>query len=392
MKRYLVMIASVLFAIGSWDLGASAREQTKSETIAPVLNASESDRRTSRNQANRERKIPLSDATTVFGYYGVTPESPDEKRLVYALFPGEMDLDRPEKYAVHPAELWVCNTDGSDHRKLFSGNEAVHNGLQQSWVDNNRIVFSSDNAVYIINANTGAIELGPYEDYRAGHLAQDGKVLMYSKRTGTEHRGLFELDTEDGELSLIIPINNSINHPQYSPNGRKALFTTNQNTNLVVADLKSGEFEILPGNKPMHFQWFDDESLFGYIENETLGVDTTRHLNHQLYRWNLDGQIIEYLAGIGCHGGARGDGNYFAGESWYGSDPIVLRLYRRGQTKSIIDIFSHNFTHLIWLNGGRHHVNPSFSRDGMRLYYNKGVNANTSQAFSFDLAGLVSTQ
>ncbi|MDP6047115.1 MAG: hypothetical protein QGG25_16020 [Phycisphaerae bacterium] len=41
------------------------------------------------------------------------------------------------------------------------------------------------------------------------------------------------------------------------------------------------------------------------------------------------------------------------------------------------------------VHGGRHHVNPSFSRDGMRIYYNKTINKNTTQAFCYDLTGLV---
>ena len=84
------------------------------------------------------------------------------------------------------------------------------------------------------------------------------------------------------------------------------------------------------------------------------------------------------------------DGKYFAGESWYKSNPIELRLYARGSRESLRKIFSHSFVRLTWDNGGRHHVNPSFSRDGMRLYYNKAVNENTSYAFSYDLTGLVS--
>jgi hypothetical protein len=139
----------------------------------------------------------------------------------------------------------------------------------------------------------------------------------------------------------------------------------------------------------MHFQWFDEQTLFGYVVPNVIGADPNTHLMHEMYRWNLDGEIIEQLAGYGCHGAARSDGKYFAGESWYGSDPIVLRLYARGSRDSLHTIFSHHFVRPTWQNG-RHHVNPSFSRDGMRLYYKKAVNENTSHAFSYDLTGLVS--
>ncbi len=140
----------------------------------------------------------------------------------------------------------------------------------------------------------------------------------------------------------------------------------------------------------LSMRWFDDQSFFGYSHTDVVGVDTTKHIEYEMYRWDLDGQIIEHLAGHGCHGAARVDGKYFAGESWYRRDPIVLRVYGRGQSKALVEIFSHSFVELTWEHGGRHHVNPSFSRDGMRLYYTKAVNRNTSYAYSYDLTGLVS--
>ena len=55
-------------------------------------------------EESREKKIPKSDATSAWGYYGITPESPDGKRLCYAVYPEPMDLDRKEKYPVYQAE------------------------------------------------------------------------------------------------------------------------------------------------------------------------------------------------------------------------------------------------------------------------------------------------
>ena len=338
----------------------------------------------------RERKIPLSNATSSWGYYGVTPESPDEKRLCYALYPEPTDSTNDVKYPEHPAELWVCNIDGTGHRRLFKGNSSVHNGLMQSWVDNKRIVFASDGDIRIINADTGKVVFGPFEGFSPGHYALGGKVLMYQKENFTKPRGIYEFDTATGKMRLAVPYNDRIWHVQCSTDGKTILFRTRDNNYnaLGVADLESGSFKIFPGEKPMHFQWFDKQSFFGYIVPNVIGGDPNTHLMHEMYRWNLDGEIIEHLAGYGCHGAARADGKYFAGESWYGSDPIVLRLYSRGQRKPLAEIFSHHFVRPTWQNG-RHHVNPSFSRDGMRLYYKKAVNENTSHAFSCDLTGLV---
>jgi len=339
-----------------------------------------------------ERKIPLSSATSSWGYYGVTPESHDGKRLCYALYPEPTGLTDDVKYPVHPAELWVCNIDGTGHRSLFKGNSIVHNGLMQSWIDNERIVFASDGDIYIINADTGKIEFGPFEGFSPGHYALGGKILMYPKENFTKPRGIYEFDTATGKMRLAVPYNDRIWHTQCSPGGEKILFRTevNNQDRLAIADAKSGVFKIFPGIKPMHFQWFDKQSFFGYAVPNVIGGDPNTHL-HEMYRWNLDGKIIEHLAGYGCHGAARADGKYFAGESWYGSDPTVLRLYVRGSRDSLHTIFSHNFVSPTWHNG-RHHVNPSFSRDGMRLYYKKAVNENTSHACRYDLTGLVSPQ
>ncbi len=339
----------------------------------------------------RERKIPLSDATSVWSYYGVTPESPNEKRLCYVLYPKPIGLDSEKQYPVNPAQLWVCNIDGTGHRMLFKGSGSVHDGLSQSWVDDKHIVFVNDGATRIINADTGEIEFGPWQGFRSGHEAKNGKVLL--KRISNlafNKQKLWEFDMATQKMRLVLPYKRGIAHAQYSPDGQKALFTTDRNTHLVVVNLDGSGLKVFSGKKPMHFQWFDNQSFFGYVEGGVVGVNPNKHRKHEMYRWNLDGRIIEYLAGHGCHGAVRKDGKYFVGESWYKSNPIKLWLYARGSREPLHTIFSHPFKRVTWHDGGRHHVNPSFSRDGMRLYYNKAVNENTSQAFSYDLTGLVS--
>jgi hypothetical protein len=361
---------------GSSPVAASRAAAEAKQTPAPKPN-------------ERQRKIPLSSATSVWGYYGVSPESPDAKRLCYALFPETIDLKRKERHVVYPAQLWVCNADGSNHRKLYEGKSAVHGGLSQSWVDNNRIIFATKSLTAIINANTGKIEFGPWKGFYLAHYSRGGKVLVYPIDESIKPKGLRELDTATGKMRLVLPHDNINWHVQYSPNGKKVLFTTNNNSNLVLAGLDGGGVKVFGGVKPMHYQWFDDKSFFGYAHKGVVGVDFKKHRNHELYRWDLNGKIIEHLAGHGCHGAGRADGEYFVGESWYFSPQIVLRLYKRGQRKPLAEIFSHRFAHVTWRNGGRHHVNPSFSRDGMRIYYNKAVNKNTTHAFCYDLTGLV---
>lgn len=391
MKRNILTVGLVLAVVGSSNMHALVAAESNS-TFGTVSNGPAAGAKggTVLHPNARERKIPLSDATSAWGYYGVTPESPDGKRLCYALYPEPIDLARKERYPVYPAELWVCNMDGTGHRMLFRGRGSVHNGLEQSWVDDKRIVFASEGATYVINVETGRIDFGPFKGFIPAHFAMGGKVLMYPGGDSSKQQGLYELDTATGKMRLVLPYTKDICHVQYSPNGRKALFTTDGNTHLVVANLDGSGIKVLPGKKPMHFQWFDDQSFFGYAQKGVVGVDLKKHRKYELYLWDLDGKIIEHLAGHGCHGAGRVDGKYFAGESWYDSNPIVFRLYSRGQRKPLAEIFSHRFAHVTWRDGGRHHVNPSFSRDGMRLYYKKAVSKNTSHAFCYDLTGLVS--
>lgn len=349
----------------------------------------------------RERKIPLSDATSSLGYYGVTPESPDGKRLVYTVFPDEVkDLTREGRNIVYPGQLWIGDIDGTNHRKLFEGLNQIHDGFHQSWVDNRRIVFASggniecgEGNVYIINVDTEEIEY-ELEGFYPGHCSLHGKVVMsMNQNSGKYERGLWEFDVAEEDLRLILPFDETIHHHQYSHDGKRIQFNVcgpggRKHNRKFWVNTDGSELTVLPGgDKPMHCQWFDEATMFGSVDAHMTGVDLAKHHIHEVYRWDLQGNIIEHLAGIGCHPVVRSDGMYIAGEPWYQSSQLSLWLYERGSREPLHTIYSHQFSELVW--GPRVHVNPAFSQDGKRLYYNKAVSENLSQAFVFDLTGLV---
>ena len=80
------------------------------------------------------------------------------------------------------------------------------------------------------------------------------------------------------------------------------------------------------------------------------------------------------------------DKNWFAGDSFYFEDPVRLYLYRSGQTIPSAVIFEHEGVFPTWILSG--HVNPAFSRDGHRLYYNRPVGNKLIQIYCVDLSSL----
>jgi hypothetical protein len=128
------------------------------------------------------------------------------------------------------------------------------------------------------------------------------------------------------------------------------------------------------GPKPMHFAWYDNESIMGH-DNQ---INDRQPNDKSARRWSLDADYIETLAGPGNHLAASFNRELFASESWYGSDPVVLKIFRKGETKQFwFDKVGDDI--IVWELGN--HVNPSFSRDGKRVYYHKNTGTRESQAW-----------
>ena len=134
----------------------------------------------------------------------------------------------------------------------------------------------------------------------------------------------------------------------------------------MTMDIDGGDVRYF-GPKPMHFAWFDNETIMGH-DNQV----TDRKLDDRsLRRWDRNRKFIETLAGVGNHLGATADRRYFGSESWYRENPIMINVFRRNHLEPIWQDLASNDPHTTWTL--RYHVNPSFSRDGKRVYYNKCV-------------------
>ena len=86
--------------------------------------------------------VGSSEYNTSFGYYNTTPESPDGSKIAYTKFLSSPKNDRAEQV---PAQIWVCNTALSDHKKVADINAmAVHNGARIQWLNNRSFAYEDD--------------------------------------------------------------------------------------------------------------------------------------------------------------------------------------------------------------------------------------------------------
>ncbi len=334
-----------------------------------------------------------------FSYYGTSPENPSGTMICYVKF-----NERPIGRRTKPAELWVCNSDLSGYEKLIDlrkcGN---HNTARMQWVDDRRIAYMDGRQVFVIDAVSKKNVLGPF-DGKIGHNVYNGKILVQanSGKNNLGKKGLYEIDCNTGKSRLILrpkdlakyikKINGirdankwTIAHAQWSTKGSKIAIRltvgdAGERHNLLLTFAADGTDVIYFGPKPMHFLWFDDDTIMGH-DNQ---VRDRKRNDRSLRRWDRRAKFIETLAAPGNHTSASPDRQWFASESWYRETPIKLKLYRKGNVKPVATLMSHSFDRTTWR--GRSHVNPSFSRDNNRVYFFMAANENMVQACFYDIS------
>jgi Tol biopolymer transport system component len=130
----------------------------------------------------------------------------------------------------------------------------------------------------------------------------------------------------------------------------------------------------------MHVIWYD--------ENTMMGVDM-EDPKKKIYRYDLNGQQLELLAGKACHLGISPNRQLIAGEfGFYRAEPddyTRLYLYTKEEPEpiGIVDQWANEKITWWWVA----HVNPSFSADGRRLYFIRAVDGEEKfEAMVLDLA------
>lgn len=339
--------------------------------------------------------VGSEEGNSTFSFYNTSPESPDGKMIAYVKILSEQN----SRFQSLNGELWVCNSNLLEHRKVTDlQNFNSHNGVEAQWIDNTTIAFFDDGKIKIVNLEGQPI-FSPFEVFSIGHHPFGSKILYSLISQDTNLYTIIELDLSTGinriiadasnfsdivnqfNISELRPMNDwRIRHLKYSPDGSKIAFRIdvgdNSSTDRHVVSISTNGDDIeYFGKKPMHYAWFDTNSIMGHDDI----VDDGLNNDQSTRRWTRNGAYIETLAGPGNHLSASTDRSRFATESWYGSNPVVLRVYKRGHTNPFWqeNVSVDNFT--VWDLGN--HVNPAFSRDGKRVYYHKNTSSGKSQAY-----------
>ncbi len=345
-----------------------------------------------------EQQIPIAVGpegfNSTFSYYNTSPESPDGEMLFYV----KILTQQLDRFTPLNGELRVLTNDLTEDRLVAElQNFRVHNGVNAQWLDNNRIAYFTDGKIHITNVD-GQQLITPFEAFSIGHYPFENKILYTAVSQETNLYTIYEYDTasdqhrEIADASTFSDIVNQffindprpmddrrIRHPKYSPDGSKIAFRIDLgdgeiDNHLVTMNIDGGDI-VYFGPKPMHFAWFDNETMMGH-DNQ---IDDGQPNDRSARRWTRDGEFVETLTGEGNHLAVSEDRQLYATESWYNNNPVILRLYRRGETTPIWEQQVSVDNQTVWELGN--HVNPSFSRDGKRIYFHNNTGLGVSQAY-----------
>jgi hypothetical protein len=357
--------------------------------------------------------------STLLSWNGTCPESPDGSRICYTRM---AKLSPSVDYAgkTTRAELWVCDADFNNHRRLFEFVSNNHNGSQGSWVDDSRFAFQSwrsckkDHShimleagdwnvpdghkhkmrdIRVIDVETGEVLYGPI-CAGIGHLSVGG--MLYFAVTppnmgenpgypAIDEPGVYELDCDSGAVRKVVAatalhsflesrgytdVSEGIAHVCPNPSRTRVMCRLNmkkgaEDRTTIVSTDPEGRDMVMTENhpRPFHQLWFDDETYMAV----NLGPDERR-----IRRYTQEGERLEVLAGEGNHFDCTSDGNWYVTDSRDRMIPLEIWLYRRGETEPtvVLDRYESGFlTFPVW--SLKCHANPVFARDGRSVYYTR---------------------
>lgn len=357
-------------------------------------------------------KICDGDFSTVLGMNGGQPESPDGKRLVYA------KKAKVEGEGSQKTEIWVCDRDTlENHRKVFDVTCGNHNGPSATFLDNSKIVFRDSidklSVFRVLDIDSGEVVYGPIFA-KESHCGENGlypfsiseaflgKNPQYPQ---IDSCGIYTLNIKSGEVKKIVDTKQiidmvinagltpnehtaSMSHVQLNPSATSVMMRLSVEECKVfgalgAVDIETGETHVIP-DKPVHQLWYDDDS---YMATRQYFSDHIEMETSRIMRFSKDGEELEILGGVGNHIDGSPDRKWFVGDRAYPEHPLDILLYKRGEIQPTEILATHNFQHITWKL--QVHPNPTFSRDGKRVYFNYPVSEEKTVAAFADISDIV---
>lgn len=361
------------------------------------------------------KTVPISDdnCCTLLGMNGGQPESPDGKLLIYAKKAVIDDKSRQD------TQIWVCDRQTlENHRKVFTVKCGNHNGPSATFVDNEHAVFRSGidglSVFYIVNVYTGKVKYGPIFA-KESHCSENGKYPFSISENflgknpdypEIDSCGIYILDIKTGSVTKAVDTKEiidmvtsrgysanqwttSMSHVQLNPSATSVMMRLSVDEcpvfgALGAIDLDTHETHFIP-DKPVHQLWYDDNSYMAthQVHNgEIIEMQSSR-----IQRFSKDGEVLETLGGVGNHIDGSYDRQWFVGDRAYPGYPLDIMLYKRGEIEPAAILDSQNFQHTVWKL--QVHPNPTFSRDGRRVYFNRPVAEGKTVAVFADISEIV---
>jgi len=360
--------------------------------MLPSLGAKETaaDKREPIPKEPGEMKITQGNDYSMFSTFGTSPENFSRTRIAYTRFP-----KAPKKRAkIFAAEIWLCDIDGTNHKQLTDvTNIDSHNGARVDWIDDDTIVYLDNFQAKVRNTD------GTLRFVKKGYPGEQvfgDKLLVFQPDRKSDSEGIWILNVRSGEYTQLVSYGDlkafeklfggfktwRITHPRFCPKGKKVAFVVEARKGgfLMTINSDGSGLDASFGRKPSHWLWYDSSSIVGLDAH----VDDGKPNNFTTRRWDLKGSWIEDVAGggKGGHLGIWREGGLFSAEKWH-KNQVTLRWYKKGDLKGN-KIFTSPHANATY-HQGKTHVNPSFARDGSRVYYAKPTGSNLVQGYCYTI-------
>lgn len=343
---------------------------------------------------NPNQLVSIEGQYALLNTYNVCPENDEGSQLAYTVLTG---IPTPEKRSAI-AEIWIANVGKlqKPYKITDVKSASSHDGANIIWIGNEMVSFRTGEdiirgRVFNVKSKMLTKELDfAITDYNSinklgiGDAVDKFKVYDFSKN---EYRDLITRE-QLGQFKDSMNGSDNFNDwwisdARWAPDGKHYSFhvttkgTETSSRYIFTADSDGKDIRFF-GLKPMHDGWYDNNSLFGHDDqyNDDNPNDNTLRV------WDRDRNcIIKKLAPPGCHVGVSPNHKWVASETWYETKPVIFTLYEIGNLDNKKVLMTSPYVNTIWKL--RTHVNPAFSKDGKRIYYNRANSDNENQIYRY---------